>query len=138
VLAEALVGDAAQHLELKKRWRLEKGNGHTRDETLVCRQGPLYRHAPVGFHPRGNEPGQGGWELAVEQLAAALGFPLMAVGLRRRLGFPLGWAEWQNLARAGQRPRPDARGRLGSTAARVWLPGSPPHLVYWSIPRLTI
>ena len=63
-------------------WRREMD---TRDETLVCRRGPLYRHAPVGFHPKRDEP---------------------------RLG--------------------------GGGAARVWLSGFPPHLVYWSIPRLTI
>jgi len=51
-----------------------EGDAPKRDETLVCGQGPLYRRAPVGSRPLfcpGDEPRQGGWELVVEQLAAA-------------------------------------------------------------------
>ena len=43
-------------------------------KTLVCGQGPLYRRVPVGsllLACPGDEPGQGGWELAVEQLTTA-------------------------------------------------------------------
>ena len=137
VLAEALVGDAAQQLELKRRWRMERGNGHTRDETLVCRQGPLYRHAPVGFHPWGDEPGQSGWELAVEQLARVSPYGRWTVAAR--VSSRLGRVAKPHLA-PPPRPRPGparpgasrrarggsarrrARGRLGSAARACGFP----------------
>jgi hypothetical protein len=52
VRAEALVGDAAEQLELRKEKvavAAGEGEAHKRDLTLVCGQGPLYRRAPASF-----------------------------------------------------------------------------------------
>ena len=87
-----------------------------------------FNHAPeLPVTPcRGDEPGQGSWELAARVSCDCW-----------RLGFGY-WAERQNLAHPG-RPRPaQAHGPARCARARVWILMSHYNFSYVSISQLTI